>query len=337
MTELAATAAGRLPAPMPRAPARAANPYWVYLARFDGQESERTMRRCLDRIAALVSPALGSMADPGEWIPWHQMRYPHVARLRRQLIAGDWLPDGAKWSPGHVNKHLSALRGVLREAWRLGLMGAEDFQRATDVQSVRGRREPAGRSIHGDEIRALLAACAAGPGVLGIRDAAMIALLQSTGLRRDEVASALIERYDPAERALRVIGKGNQERTVYLHPRAVPYADRWLATVGSRRGPFFRPVDRWGNISSRHLSARSVGQVISRRRQQARLQPTSTHDFRRTFIGDFIDAGGDLAQAQQLAGHASPATTSRYDRRDGRARRAAVDRLTLPAIAELAQ
>jgi site-specific recombinase XerD len=336
VTELAGMAAGRLPAPMPQAPPRAANPYWVYLARFGGKESERTMKRCLDRIAALVSPALASQADPGEWIPWHQLQYPHLAGLRRRLIAGDWLPDGAKWSPGHVNKHLSALRGVLREAWRLGLMGAEDFQRAADVESVTGSREPAGRSIHGDEIRALLAACAAGPGPLGIRDAAMIALLQSTGLRRDEVASALIERYDPAERALRVIGKGDKERTVYVHPQAVSYVDRWLVTVGSRRGPFFRPVDRWGNITARHLSARAVGQVISQRRQQARLRPTSTHDFRRTFIGDFIDAGGDLAQAQQLAGHASPATTSRYDRRDGRARRAAVDRLSLPAIDELA-
>jgi integrase len=104
----------------------------------------------------------------------------------------------------------------------------------------------------------------------------------------------------------------------------------------SRRGPFFRAVDRWGKITSRHLSARSVGQVISQRRQQAGPRPASTHDFRRTFIGDFIDAGADLAQAQQLAGHASPATTSRYDRRDGRARRAAVDRLSLPDIAELA-
>ena len=280
MTELPGTAADRLPAPMPQPPARAANPYWVYLARFDGRESERTMGRCLDRIAALVSPALASLAHPGEWVPWHQMRYPHVAGLRRRLIAGDWLPDGAKWSPGHVNKHLSALRGVLREAWRLGLIDAEDFHRATDVESVRGSREPAGRSIHGDEIRALLAACAARPGPLGIRDAAMIALLQSTGLRRDEVAAALIERYDPAERALRVIGKGNKERTVYLHPQAVPYVDRWLVSIGSRRGPFFRAVDRWGNITSRHLSARSVGQVISQRRQQARLRPMVRSDSR---------------------------------------------------------
>ena len=181
----------------------------------------------------------------------------------------------------------------------------------------------------------LLTACLADSSPIGIRDAAIIAVLQSTGIRRDEAASGLIERYDPGERAFKVIGKGNKERTVYIHPSAVPYLDRWLAVVGSRRGPMFRSVDRWEHVSDRRLSARSVGMIVDHRRQQAGLQPASTHDFRRTFIGDFIDAGGDLVQAQQLAGHSSATTTARYDRRPGRERRAAVDRLNLPSPDDL--
>jgi site-specific recombinase XerD len=300
----------------------------VYLARFDGKESERTMRRCLDRLAVMIAPALEDSPDPGERVPWEAIRYAHVIMLRAHLTSSGW-------SPSHVNKHLSALRGVLREAWRLGLLAAEDLARAIDVGQVEGSREPAGRNLHADEIRALLAACLAEPGPLGIRDAAMVALLQSTGLRRDEVAGALLERYDAGERSLRVIGKGNKERTVYLHPAAIPYLERWMVVVGARRGPVFRPVDRWGNLTDRHLSARSVGYVVDRRRREAGLQPTSTHDFRRTFVGDFLDAGGDLVQAQALAGHASPTTTSRYDRRPGRERRAAVDRLSLPSPDDL--
>ncbi|MDQ2875840.1 MAG: site-specific integrase [Actinomycetota bacterium] len=332
MTELLPIEAEHLPEPMPQPPARAANPYWVYLDRFDGKESERTMGRCLDRVAVLIAPPLAPMAHPGEWIPWHQMRYGHMAGLRKRIIAGDWLPEGTTWSPSHVNKHLSALRGVLKESWRLGLMSAEDYHRAIDVESVSASRGLRGRNIHADEISALISKCTAEPGPLGIRDAAIIALLNSTGLRRDEVASALIERYDPSARALRVIGKGDKERPVFVHPAAVPVLDRWLVTAGARRGPVFRPVDRWGNIGSGPLNARTIGHIVARRQKEAAVPAMSTHDFRRTFIGDFIDAGGDLAQAQQLAGHASPATTARYDRRDELGRRAAVDRMSLPAL-----
>lgn len=304
------------------------NPYFVYLARFSG-ESQRTMRGCLDRIAAIVMGGQPGTPGLGERIPWEDIRYPHVVLLRTEFTE--------RWpSLSHVNKHMSALRGVLHECWLLGQMSAEDFQRARDVKNIKGSREPAGRNIHNDEIAALLAACLTDESVPhGIRDAALVALLQSTGIRRAEAAGALIERYDHGERSLRIIGKGNNERTVYVHPDAVAYLDRWLVVVAARRGPLFRGVDRWGHIGTEPLSARAIGYILNERRREAGLPRLSTHDFRRTFVGDFIDAGGDLVQAQKLAGHASATTTAAYDRRPGRALRTAVDRLSLPSPDQL--
>lgn len=291
-------------------------PYWVYLASLGSDESRRTMRGCLNHIAA------GFPGPSGEAFPWHDLRYEHTVIIRAMIVA-----EGK--SPSFVNKHLSALRGVLREAWRLGLMSAEDFHRAADIRELKGHREPAGRNIHGDEIEAMLTACAASGSPAGVRDAALIAFLQSTGARRAEAAAALIERYDPRERSQRITGKGNKERTVYIHRGAVPVLERWLVTIGERRGPAFRPVDRWGNIRPRHMTPRGIGLIIDQRRQEAGLQPMSTHDFRRTLGGAFLDAGGDLAQLQKLFGHASATTTVLYDLRPGRELRAAIDRVDI--------
>lgn len=328
-SEIAVRSDAALPVPLLHPPPRDISPYWVYLAALDGQESQRTMGRCLDRIALMISETLAVEDHPGERIPWEDLRYPHVVKIRSPMLAEK------NWSPSHVNKHLSALRCVMREAWRLKLMSAEDYQAARDVRNVRAHRQLTGRHIPESEFLALLTVCLAAEGPIGIRDAAMAAVLHSTGMRRDELAAALIQQYDAGERSLKVIGKGNKERTVYIHPGTVPYLDRWLVTVSARRGPMFRRIDRWGHVAGA-LSARSVGAIIDKRRQQAGLAHTSTHDFRRTFIGDFIDAGGDLIQAQQLAGHASATTTARYDRRPERQKRAAVDEMpSLPSPGDL--
>ena len=142
----------------------------------------------------------------------------------------------------------------------------------------------------------------------------------------------MIEEYDHAERSTLIPGKGKKEREGYLHPVAAQRVDRWIAVVGQRHGPLFRPVDRHGNIAARALSARAIGLVVHLRQEECKLKkPVSTHDMRRTFVSDMLDAGNDLATVQELAGHASPATTSAYDRRKGRQRRAAVDSLMTPA------
>lgn len=311
------------------------NPYIVYLESLDSDQSRRTMRGCLDHMARILG------YPNGETTPWGLLRYEHTnvlrARLAQQLTIG---PDGeaTPWSPSNVNKHLSALRQVLRKAWKLGQMTAEEYERAKDVPNVKGgTRAPAGRNVAEQEIADILAACLRAGGLIGWRDAAMVALLQSTGMRRAELATAKRRDYHPGDRSLLITGKGGKSRELYVHEVAAAYLGRWLAETEQVRGPLVAPVTRWGVVEARHMSPDAIAAALNRRRVDAGLPRLSPHDLRRTFAGALLDNGVDLVRVQQLMGHASPNTTSGYDRRPGRQRRAAVDTLTLPRPEDLTQ
>ncbi len=103
-----------------------------------------------------------------------------------------------------------------------------------------------------------------------------------------------------------------------------------MAMRGDSPGPLFCPIDRTGNLGlGRMLTGEAIRQILARRTLAAGLAAISPHDLRRTYAGDLFDAGADLPAVQQLMGHASPSTTSRYDRRGDKARRSAAERLRL--------
>lgn len=310
----------RLPA---IAEAPATDPYHVYLDSLASAESRRTMRGCLDRIARVLT---GDEAVTGAGMPWHLLRYEHTVRIRTVLTEQGW-------SPAYVNKHLVALRRVLKEAWRLGQISAEEYARAADLAPVTHTRLPTGQHVPPEVVGAALSACDDSPA--GLRDAALIATLYSTGCRRAEIAGLSLTDYDPAARSLRVRGKRDKERMVYLTGDAIGLLERWLAIRGRTAGALFCPISRAGRLRTRDgrlvpLTGQGIADILARRLGEAGASPRTAHDFRRTFIGELLDAGVDLATAQALVGHSSPATTARYDRRPENTRREAVDRLRLP-------
>ncbi|MDP9375207.1 MAG: site-specific integrase [Chloroflexota bacterium] len=84
------------------------------------------------------------------------------------------------------------------------------------------------------------------------------------------------------------------------------------------------------------MTSHAIYNVLAERQAEAGVAKLSPHDFRRTFIGDLLDRDIDLARVQQLAGHASPLTTARYDRRPEAGKRRAVEVLHFPYAGEWA-
>jgi site-specific recombinase XerD len=255
-------------------------------------------------------------------VPWHQLRYGHTQALR------SWLAEHG--SPPAANRHLAALRGVLREAWRLGLMNGEDLARAVDLAGVPGHSLPAGRYVEDGEVRRLVAACLADDSPGGRRDAAVLAVLFVGGLRRAEAVGLDVDDYEPATGVLTVVGKGRRQRRTALPAGGRRAMEAWLSVRGEAPGALFCPVNKAGRVTVRRLTTQAVYVLVDRRARKAAVGHLSPHDGRRTFASDLFDAGVDAVQVQGLMGHASLLTTGGYDRRPELARLAAVERLHFP-------
>jgi site-specific recombinase XerD len=298
---------------------RDGHPVLVYLAAL-APGSRRTMRGSLESIARFVS---GGEAGAEE-LAWHRLRYQHTAAIRSAL-------SGA-YSPATANKMLSALRGVLKECFRLGYIDAETYARASDIPSVRGSRAQRGRALSREELGELFGVCAGDEKVCrGARDAALLAVLYGSGLRRSEIVALDLSDYDRESGTLTVrSGKGNKGRISYAAGGADTAIEGWVRYRGEDDGPLFRPINKAGRVERRRMSDQAVLYILQRRAREAGLRSFSPHDLRRTFIGDLLDAGADIATVRHMAGHANVQTTARYDRRGEVAKRRAAALLRVP-------
>lgn len=306
------------------------DPVRVYLAGL-APASRRTMAQALDQIARIASN--GQVG--AEELPWAALRYEHTRAIRaalRDLISPR---TGRPLGSATINKSLCALRGVLREAWRLSLMSAEDYHRATDLEPVRGTTVLRGRALESNEVAALFHVLQRDDSPAGARDAAVLALgFAGGGLRRAELCRAeLPTDLDRNTWVLTVVGKGNQIREVPLKNGTVDAVRAWLAHRGEEPGPLLCPVLKGGRIQQRRMSEQAIYNICAKRAEEAGIATFSPHDMRRTYISTLLDRGVDISVVSKLCGHHSgPNITARYDRRGERAKHAAAETIALPYV-----
>lgn len=295
------------------------NPAAVYLASL-AEGSRRTMLHSLNVIAWLLSnDELDALA-----LDWSRVRYQHTAAIR------SWL--AAHYRPATANKMLAALRQVLKHAWMLGQMSAEDYHRAREIGSVRGETLPAGRDLNSGEIAALMQACELDPTPAGARDAAVIALMYATGVRRSSVVGLDLADYDATNQTLRVrAAKGRKDYLAHIPQDGAARAlDDWLSVRGYEAGPLFWPINKGGKMTPRRLSSQAIYNLLEKRGIEAGVNHFSPHDLRRTLAGDLLDAGADVVTVQRILAHSNVQTTARYDRRPESSKRKAASLIHVP-------
>jgi integrase/recombinase XerC len=149
---------------------------------------------------------------------------------------------------------------------------------------------------------------------LALRNAALIELVYSCGLRSAEAVALDLGDVDLDREQLHVRGKGGKERLVPLGEEAAWRLARWL-----RDG---RPALARGACDALFLSVRGRRLDTSALR---RLLP-NPHRLRHAYATHLLEGGADLRTIQELLGHASLSTTQIYSHVDARRLRRVYDR-----------
>ena len=226
------------------------HPAFVYLSNRGSTAARRTMKTALEMIADIATDGRATM----ETLPWWKLRYQHTHAIRARLQQ--------LHTPATANQRLSALRGIHKTCWRMGLIQEVDYRHAVDFSNVKGSREMPGRRVTEKEIAEMLKICQIEQNARGARDGAIIALLYGCGLRRAEAASIDWQDYNTQDHSITIIGKGNKERKLYLPLGAKQAMAAWSVYRNSKCEAIFCPILKNGKSINRKLTDQAILNIL---------------------------------------------------------------------------
>jgi integrase/recombinase XerD len=247
----------------------------------------------------------------------------HVAAYVEQL--------GRTRSKPTVKQHLAAIR-MLFDWLVIG-----HIMETNPAHAVRGPKHSIRKGktsvLSAEEMHDLLAAIDTAS-LLGLRDRALIALMGYTFARVGAATGMKVEDFYMQKRRgwVRLHEKGGKVTELPCHHNLDQYLEEWIAASGlgsEPEAPLF-PTLRYGRLTDRtSLPQANVHMMIQRRARAAGLKTKiSAHSFRATGLTTYLQNGGKLEIAPQMAGHESARTTGLYDRRSDEVALDEVERIT---------
>ncbi len=226
-------------------------------------------------------------------------------------LAHDWRADMLEQglAPATINRRLAALRGVVKLANRVGMVGWLLSVSSVKSRAYRDTTGP-GRQVIVD----MLAHLARLDTPKAARDAAIVRLLYERGLRRGEVVSLDVDDVDLDGRRVRVLGKGDRERRWLTIPLPTRNAIAWwLDRRGDRPGPLFVRLDRARDGLGR-LTGDSVARMVCELGKAVGVPGCRPHGLRHAAVTDALDrTGGDVRRARVFSRHRTLETLLTYD------------------------
>jgi integrase/recombinase XerC len=228
-----------------------------------------------------------------------------------------------------LRRYLSEMqgRGLARRSMARKLSAVRTFYRYLARQEE-GTRNPAvgvtgprlerrlPQCFTADEMEALLAAPDRET-PLGLRDAAILETLYSSGMRVSELVALDLANVPDEDGRVRVMGKGRKERVVFLGRAArgaiADYLKRARPALARARRKGEATAALFLNKNGTRLTERSIRTIVAGAVEAACVAAGgSPHTLRHSFATHLLEHGADLRSVQELLGHASLAATQIY-------------------------
>ena len=209
------------------------------------------------------------------------------------------------YSASSICRYISSIKAFYRYLLIEDIIDADPSE---NIQTPK-KWEKVPKALSLSEIKELLEVKSSGDTL--IRDAAMLELLYSSGLRVSELVAIKLGDINFEAGFIRVMGKGSKERVVPVNTRAVERIRRYMnderpMILKKRQSPYLFVTRR-----GRPMSRQRFWQTLKSVGKHAGID-LSPHTIRHCFATHLLEGGADLRSVQKMLGHSDISTTQIY-------------------------
>ena len=302
-------------------PLKSAAPGELALPGIIAREGRKASRRFLEFFAARhrnQNTRAAYARAVGQFLDWCEARGASLQSIEPLHVAAYIEKLTSERAPMTVKLHLAAIRNMFNWMVTGGILAVNPAASVEGPRySIKTGKTPV---LRVEEMRGFLERMDTSS-VIGLRDRALIGIMVYSFGRVGAVVKMRVRDYFPKGKRffIRLHEKGGKYHEVPVHHKAEAFLDAYIdaaGVAGEKNSPLFRSAGGKGRELTKNAMSRfDVWAMVKRRAREAGIkEEISPHSFRATGITAYLENGGTLEKAQQIAAHESSQTTKLYDR-----------------------
>ena len=235
-------------------------------------------------------------------------------RIKREDVV-DWsihLVEERKLKSASANRAMASLRTLWRWMAARGYVDA-NITKVISQLKIPKRLPSFVPESRMEEVLTTMRDDLASDDFLRVRNAVIVLLIYTAGLRLSELVGANVEDLAPDYSSLRVVGKGNKVRVQPLIEGMAPILKKYFSQFSLQNICIGQKKPLILSQKGKRISQRTVERIVDGVLRSAGVQgKTSPHMLRHTFATHLLNRGSDLREIQELLGHSSLVATQVY-------------------------